>query len=120
MPFSVKSPSRLRRLSDQISDRHPFFAEKSRWGAIPPETYDFFQKLRDKTIVHDQNAVSQSYAAAILNDGSKAPFVEAVESINVFYPTLVEKCPWHPAVKTRRLNELRTLVGTLSRHDALV
>src|SRR5436190_11827169 len=30
------------------------------------------------------------------------------------------KCPWHPAVKTRRLNQIRTLVGTLSRHDALV
>jgi transposase len=30
------------------------------------------------------------------------------------------RCPWHPAVKTRRLNELRTLVGTLSWHDALV
>ena len=29
-------------------------------------------------------------------------------------------CPWHPAAKTRRLNELRTLVGTLSRHEALV
>jgi transposase len=35
-------------------------------------------------------------------------------------PRPTVKCPWHPAVKTRRLNELRTLVGTLSRHDALV
>ena len=29
-------------------------------------------------------------------------------------------CPWHPAVKTRRLNELRTLAGTLSARDVLV
>jgi transposase len=35
-------------------------------------------------------------------------------------PRPTVKCPWHPAVKTRRLNELRTLVGTLSRNDALV
>lgn len=30
------------------------------------------------------------------------------------------RCPWHPAAKTRRLNALRTLVGTLPRHEALV
>ena len=29
-------------------------------------------------------------------------------------------CPWHPAVKTRRLNQLRRLVETLPRHEALV
>jgi transposase len=29
-------------------------------------------------------------------------------------------CPWHPAVKTRRLNALRSLVETLPRHEALV
>jgi hypothetical protein len=47
----------------------------------PPEAeivYRYFQDLRDKHVVHDENAYSQSIPGAILNDGTKEYKIEKI------------------------------------------
>lgn len=57
----------------------------------PPEArqaFDYFQNLRDKHVVHDQNAYSQSIPGAVLNKGEKSYKIEKILCLGAHVNTL--------------------------------
>lgn len=61
------------RLSDAVI--YPTFLAK--------ENFSYFKKLRNKTIVHDENAYTQCIPGAAINDGTKAFKVEKILALSV-------------------------------------
>lgn len=71
----------------------------------PPEAkqvFDYFQHLRDKHIVHDENAYAQSIPSAVLNGGNKAYKIEKILCLGTHGNTLEQA----------NYSNLKLLIGT--------
>jgi len=74
----------------QSAARFPLAFEKIYKGEAPETklAFDYFKNLRDKHMVHDENAYSQSIPAAVLNGGNKTYKIEKIVSLAIHGETL--------------------------------
>jgi hypothetical protein len=56
--------------------------------ALGKQAFDYFKKLRDKHVVHDENAYTQCIPMAAINAGNKSYKVEKILTISIIGETL--------------------------------